>query len=278
MNILILILFVTFIGYAIYIRSINDKKYKKALQLDGLVKIKNVKTLIYLLQTHRGLSAADDHNDQSVKAPLLDQKTEICRFLVTLDKEIKSTSRYLGFEDHWQRFIHQDSKKLTISNSFKQHTHMISNLLFLLEELANQHNLNKAHLEEFQHVNYLWRELLMLQENLGQARALGSSALTKKYCSDIEAYQLKQLRQSITLNSEHCLKKLGLAQNTDLFEQALKSIRNLSSIIVNNILQQEELSLSRTQYFSIATEAMDSLENIFSQQLASIEQSLLQAK
>jgi hypothetical protein len=118
----------------------------------------------------------------------------------------------------------------------------------------------------------------MLQEKIGQARAIGSSVLSKKHCSNIESGQLKQLRQSITLNSEQCLKKLGLDQKSDLVKLSLQHIRYLSSIIVNNILQQEELKLSRTQYFAIATDAMDSLEDIFYQQLSELEQNLLQTK
>lgn len=248
-------------------------------QLTGIELVEHVKNLIGLLQKHRGLSAAWCQGDSKVVPELGQIKSEIKRIMLALEPSISGSDRWGGFCDHWSRLA-ANKGDVTAENSFKQHTHMISNVLYLLEDVAEMHHLSSDFFPEYNNIGYVWRELLSITESVGQSRAVGTASVTAGVCSSVERIRLKFLRQHITQVSEKVLKNLTAPDKemNNLIEDGLRKTRFLTSAIVNEILDTDEITMSRNDYFELATDTMASLNKVFEYQLKQIKQTIITQK
>lgn len=256
----------------------------KSQQRAGVFFILEIKTLIDQLQQHRGLSAAWCRGDNRVEPELLKLETGVKEVILSLDESnfLPAYDRWIAFIDHWQR-LSQHNRTLTAENSFKQHTLLINNLLFLLEDAAEQHKLTAEYLPGFDNIGYLWRELLAVTESVGQSRAVGTAVVTVKRCSSVESIRLNYLCQHITHVSENVLGKLKLAQVNaqgqelsyaeldGLIERGIEQTRHLTAIIDDELLTDEDIQIKRAVYFELASQTMEALNHIFDYQLTQLQ-------
>ncbi|MFT7007215.1 MAG: hypothetical protein ACJAXJ_001729 [Colwellia sp.] len=258
------------------------KRQKRVLinkQLTGVNSIININDLVKLLQKHRGLSAALCSGDDSVVRELGQLVNNIRSLISKLNKlpNMNYSGRWLSFNDHWSR-LSQHQKGISADNSFKQHTNIIANILYLLEDVAEQHSLTKEYLADFVNIGFLWRELLAIIESVGQSRAVGTRTVTIKYCSSVDKIKLKFLQQHISVVSEEVLKTLldnsQQRKFVDLVEQSLTSTHCLTTTITNDILDVDKIVIDRTVYFELATDTMEKLNQVFSYQVEQLQQSL----
>jgi hypothetical protein len=248
-------------------------------QLTGINSIININELVKLLQKHRGLSAAFYSGDDNVIRELGPLVMKISTLILTLNKvsNMTKSDRWLGFNDHWSR-LSQHKKGISAEDSFEQHTKMIANILYLLEDIAEQHALTKEHLNDFINIGFLWRELLAIIESVGQSRAVGTRTVTIKYCSSVDKIKLKFLQQHISVVSEEVLKTLlnnsQQIKFVELIEQGLESTHYLTTTITDDILNVDKIIIDRTVYFELATDTMEKLNQVFSYQVEQLQQSL----
>jgi hypothetical protein len=134
----------------------KNKLIKK--QLSGINSIVKMNDLIKSLQKHRGLSAAFCSGDDHVIHELRELVTQISSLVSVLDKAqtISANDRWFSFNDHWSR-LSRHQQGISAEDSFKQHTNIIANILYLLEDIAEQHALTKEHLDGFINIGFLWR-------------------------------------------------------------------------------------------------------------------------
>ncbi|MDX2367368.1 MAG: hypothetical protein QNK36_02995, partial [Colwellia sp.] len=159
---------------------IGIKRQRKVLirkQLTGINSIITMNDLVKLLQKHRGLSAAFCSGDDHVIRELSELVIKINVLVSTLNRIpiMAANERWLSFNDHWSR-LSQHQQSVSAEDSFKQHTKIIANILYLLEDIAEYHYLTKEHLDDFINIGFLWRELLAITESVGQSRAVGTRA------------------------------------------------------------------------------------------------------
>jgi hypothetical protein len=261
---------------------VGIKRQKRVLinkQLTGLNSIININELVKLLQKHRGLSAALYSGDDNVIRELGPLVIKVSTLILTLNKvsNMTKSDRWLGFNDHWSR-LSQHKKGISAEDSFEQHTKIIANILYLLEDIAEQHALTKEHLNDFINIGFLWRELLAIIESVGQSRAVGTRTVTIKYCSSVDKIKLKFLQQHISVVSEEVLKTLlnnsQQRKFVELVEQGLESTHYLTTTITDDILNVDKIVIDRTVYFELATDTMEKLNQVFSYQVEQLQQSL----
>lgn len=259
---------------------IRQKKKIKRLQNEGLSLINRVKNLISNIQKHRGWSSAYARGDTSVLANIQALQLEIETITKGLESEnkIKSFDRWAGYVEHWGR-LSKNVLSLSSDNSFKQHTQLIGNMLYLLEDVAEKHFLTAEALPNFPMVSLLWRELLHVSECVGQSRALGTGVATVKVCNRVEKIRLGFLRQKITEMSEITYAQLkeynrdqSSAELNILIEKSSKQTRYLCSVIEHELVDCEQIKLDAKNYFELATQAMNALNEIFEMELKKIEQ------
>jgi len=261
---------------------VGIKMQKRGLinkQLAGINLIININNLVKLLQKHRGLSAALCSGDDNVRRELVQLLININALISTLNKVniITDCQRWLSFNDHWSR-LSQHQKGISADDSFKQHTKIIANILYLLEDVAEQHALTKEHLADFVNIGFLWRELLAIIESVGQSRAIGTRTVTIQYCSSVDKIKLNFLQQHICAVSEEVLKTLlnnsQQRKFVELVEQSLTSTHCLTTSITDDILNVDKIVIERGVYFELATDTMENLNKVFSYQVEQLQQSL----
>lgn len=270
-TIVIILSLIVVISLVFYIHRRKRRNMKK-FQLLGLVYIKQIKKIISLVQAHRGLTTAWKNGDSSQHTKLVKLKQQISQETQKLvTSSVSENERFEAFSDHWQRLVKID-ETISSSNSFEQHTKMIKNLAYMLEDTAEAHHLTASFVTEFINIGYIWRELIVAMESIGQSRAIGTGVATLQFCSSVDKIRLEFLIQSMTKVSDHTLQNLSYLsqeQNTHLklIEKASKKINTLISVITKELLEEAEVSINNNSYFDLATHALAEIEEVFIHQI-----------
>jgi len=253
-------------------------KQQKELQTQGLINITHVKSLITLIQTHRGLSSAWLNGDNTKQGQLTvienEAQTQI-RHLEQQESIIKN-SRWMAFADHWQRLNKHDSNR-DPENNFTQHTQLIANLLYLLEDEAERSHLNAVSIPNLPSIGFVWRELVVTTETIGQSRAIGTGVATRKSCSSVHKIRLSFLQQNILKTMNETLSKLSSLErfadkHIDLLKTAKSKMLFLSTTIECELVSANEITINQDVYFTLATDTIKALDNIFEHQVQQIEE------
>jgi hypothetical protein len=278
MEIAMLILLLTGLTFAL-LHHYKIKKQKK-LQKQGLVNIAHLKRLISLVQTHRGLSSAWLNGDESKRTALqaIKQQVHVEIEALTSQPSIQATSRWVGFLDHWGRLNKKDNQR-NPDNSFKQHTQLVANLLYLLEDEAEHSHLNAICLPKLPNIGFVWRELVVTTETIGQSRAIGTGVATSRICSSVHKIRLSFLQQNIQKTMNETLSKLSSLQaftdkHTELLKIASAKMEVLSKTIEDELIGTATIKINQDDYFALATDIIKALDDIFDNQMQQIEQTI----
>ena len=255
----------------------NKKRLEK--QKFGLEKVTKLKALIVHTQQHRGMSSAYLNGDQSAKPKLIAMENAIRGIINILDDTDieKLNSRWVSFTDHWSRLIVSTHKSPLYS--FKQHTVIIANLLYLLEDEAERSHLDSVYVPALPTIGLVWRELLSTAENVGQARAIGTGVATAKLCNNVDKIRLsflvEQIEQTsqIILNQIQCLPDHS-SEHNQLVNAAVEKTSNLIDVIKNELVYADEIQVVHTDYFNLASDTIKALNAIFDHQVVQVEQVL----
>jgi len=270
-------IFIALVGTLILINKVNRSKQRE-LQLDGLMKVVELKSLISLLQQHRGMSSALLNGDTSVEAKLCQLDGQISSLINNLDNTDigQLNSRWPSFLDHWHR-LKQINDKTDSLNNFKQHTQLIANLLYLLEDEAEHSLLTSANITELPTLGYVWRELVQAAENVGQSRAIGTGVATQGSCDQVDKIRLSFLEQHISQTSSKILNQLSCTEGQSskhqkLVSNAASKMTNLTTVISSELLSNKEVKINQSEYFNIASETISALNDIFDHQVQQVRQ------
>lgn len=278
MEIYFTIIFVVCIVIFFFLLHRHQSKKHIQSKVLGIKKVSCLKKLISLTQSHRGLSSSwlsGDHTKQLALKQIVKNIQDVIQEL-TYKHDIKTISRWDSFNDHWSRL--RNKKTITSANdNFHQHTQIIRNLLYLLEDEAEHCNLNKSHLPELPNIGYVWRELLVTAENIGQSRALGTAVATTKTCSSVDKIRLSFLHKHIETTTNQILTKLSsLKELADEHEKLLSTARvkvaEFTRLIQRELIETKQVTIDHNEYFTLASDSMKSLDDIFNHQLKQVEQ------
>ena len=279
MEIIMITCIVVFVIASIFAIKQKKRSNKKNIQQQGLVYVGQIKQLISYVQQHRGLMSAWLNGDTSVQTKLAQLKQKILQ----LNKELSTSpvsqnERLAGFNDHWQRLL-QLNNKPSVANSFEQHTMMIRNLAYLLEDTAESSYLTSDHLSAFPHVGFVWRELVLATENIGQSRALGTGVAAQHFCSSVDKIRLNFLSQTMADTVENTLQQLSSLpheQSTHkvLISSASNQMNQLIKTISDELVNAKKVLVNSSDYFDLATNTMQKMDAIFAHQVKQLHTSL----
>ncbi|GEM_PF-262907 len=267
------------LGLLLVLFIVRKTKKVRHKQIVGIQFILLIRDLITSTQKHRGWSAAYARGDQSVLGDLNALKQNMKHTSSRLEHNFPVTEfeRWESYQDHWGR-LSAHSEQLTLENTVKQHTQIVSNLLFLLEDIAEHYHLTVEHLSDFPNVGLLWRELLHVAEYIGQSRALGTGIATQQFCSSVEKIKLGFLHQKISEIANGTFNQLEQQKSkADSFtvsqkvSQAKQQIGQFCQIIKQELIDAEKIELDSKQYFSMATDAIQVINDIFDTEVNQIK-------
>lgn len=267
---------ITVILVIVIVQAIRKANSVKEYKNEGINNIILLNSLINHIQEHRGLTIAWLNGDDSVKNKIECLKVNISekkqQLSITL---VHKNERYEAFSDHWQRLFKLD-KSTSISNSFDQHTMMIRNLAYLLEDTAEQFHLTTNYINELDNIGYVWRELILAIESIGQCRAIGTGVATLKFCSSVDKIRLEFLIQRMTYLCEHTIQNLSYleaekANHSKLVKIATDSTNQLISTMSKELVNTEKVTIDNSEYFSLASMAMSKMSAIFEHQIKQVK-------
>jgi len=267
-----------FIIITFLIRSSNNKSVVSS-QLKGIDYITQLKPLITLIQQHRGLTSAWLSGDESAKPKLSQMQAAIMKKVEPISlTELGSNERWLSFIDHWERLLKFKTKP-TPENSFEQHCSIVKNLSYLLEDTSETYHLTADYCNQFHNISLTFRELIVLTENIGQARAIGTGVCVQNKCSSVNKIRLNFLAENIKKITNETLRNLshlpeeGNKHNLNVNKANLK-VGELTSVILKDLVNNPKVIMNNQVYFTMASDTISAFDNIFYHQVEQLKSTL----
>lgn len=275
MEIILTSIIIGLIAIILWVKQAKNTKTAD-LQKSGIVTIRLIKQVIVLTQQHRGLMAAWLNGDDKIEIELTRRKQKILLLSQDIDSsDIAQEERWLAFKDHWARLVVFD-KTTNVLNSFEQHTKMIRNLAYFLEDIAEKSHLTSDYIVELPNIGFTWRELVLVAENVGQSRAIGTAVATQQFCSSVDKIRLNFLTQTIKTTTKDTLNNLSslpheYKKHDKLIKLAIAKISQLTGIILNDLVNANKITVNQKTYYDLATETIELLNNVFDHQVEQVE-------
>ena len=242
-----------------WIVSLSRKKRQAALLFtQGVEYIKLMRGLLTFMQQHRGLTTGFINGNFSAQPDIERIAIKIKRIISELDDAgewLQSNVKWASLIDHWDRlkefYLQEDADK-----NFKQHNILIANLLYLIDDIAEEHHLSKITGDV---MDTDWRYLLSIAEYIGQARALGTGVAAKGECSNVLRVQLNHLHN-----------KISSSVDASWPEKSRVEIQQLLSCIETQLVIDYP-SIQANDYFSLATRCIDHVLEQFDRQIERLQ-------
>ncbi|MCE3251420.1 MAG: hypothetical protein K0Q67_430 [Cellvibrio sp.] len=253
---LMIILLVFPVGFLVFlIVSLSHKKRQATrLFMQGIEYIKLLRSLLTVVQQHRGLTTGFINGNLGAKADIESLAIKIKRIIGEVDEAgdwMHGNVKWSSLVDHWTRlglaYLHGDADK-----NFKQHNILIANLLYLIDDVADVHHLSKITGDA---MDTDWRYLLSIAEYIGQARALGTGVAAKGECSSVLRIQLNHLRN-----------KIASSVDSSWPDKSRVEIQQLLRCIETQLII-EHPSIQASDYFKLATRCIEHVLDQFDRQI-----------
>ncbi|MGX9416223.1 hypothetical protein ACWU4D_02615 [Vibrio sp. WJH972] len=240
---------ISLISIMIFIRYRNTKESSRRRK-EGIKWLKQFRLLLALVQQHRGLSNGLICGDKELLhrlTPLSQSINQLRDQLIVQGSWLSDNDRWSGIDSHWQR-LSVNFETLSAKNNFDQHCKLITNILYLIDDVAEEYRLYEVKDKQEQSIRYLWQDLLVTAENIGQARALGTGVAAAGICTSVDRIRLSYLHQSITNVVKHSSDKKAVVELLQVIEQ---------KIII------DVPTVNAKSYFDSATVALESVLSEF---------------
>lgn len=234
-----------------------------------------LRPLIADLQRHRGLSNGVLAGDDSMRPDLDHVRRSVDQHLQQANAlKAGNKAGWQGITDHWSRL--RDHKTSDPANNLKQHHLIIRNAIFLLEDIARDIELGPNHIN-LASMRVVWRDVVQAAEWAGQARALGTGMAASGHSTAAQRVRMRFLYQKMQQLSDSAFTALQQPnpEHAAVFGQCLPScqqaVSSLLHCIDQELLAQEQPSLSAKDYFQEATATIDELFALVDAALAYVQ-------
>lgn len=256
------------IGFAIIagIIRIRHNRIRRLQQLRGLEWLEKLRQLLAHLQQHRGLSSGYIAGNHALQGDLDNLHNLIRRDMEVInrvDDWICENSRWQGIGEHWQRLINR-FKALERDENINQHNRLLTNLIYLIEDIAETHHL-KSLCQQADEGQRVWHDLLIAAEHIGQARAIGTAITASGQCDSVSRIQMSYLSSKIELTSQNLMGNLGLPQ------QAQHKLRELLQCIQHRVLLDAPQIESKI-YFNLASGCLEEIFNHYDRKIIALKE------
>lgn len=243
------------LGYSV----VKRKKLEKKLFFSGIAYLKRLRSLLIYIQQHRGLTNGLLIGNSGLGEDV--QKVEVLiereiADISAIDGWVKDNPKWESIHDHWNR-IQANYQGMEIDVNLKQHSSLIANLLYLIDDLAYAHHLGKLGLVDATETD--WRSLLFIAEYVGQARGLGMGVVSKGFCSSVLRIQLNHLVVKI---------KSNISPSWPVAAQ--NDFRHFIEVIEGQVIIDTP-TIQPAEYFKLATGCIDHVLREFDRQIEKIQ-------
>lgn len=272
---------------------------------DLLNEIGSLKSLLLMVQRHRGLSSGYLNGDTSLKPAVANIAIEINKIWSALDQrypDLKNDALCEGIREHWQR-LETKWPDQEANNNIEQHNRLILNLLYFIENEAEK-SAAVVRIGRQYGCDVIWKELLETIEAIGQTRAIGTGIVASGHSSAVERIRLKFLLEKVDLHLAVLESSFNKRRNSDLkLNELLKAKQSaqtliqfveshmssntlnteLSAVEQENQKQEPAMgsageashnTLSSEYFFGLASAVIEPLDQLFEQALSILKSEL----
>lgn len=264
-NILIGVLVLALCCGSIAFTALRQKRKAREEQQRGVNWLAELRLLLSHMQRHRGLSSGLLAGNKELEREIEQIQNKIrrdCETINGIGQWIQENERWLGIEQHWRR-LSQSYRTLHIDNSLQQHNKLITNLLFLIEDTAEAHHLRLLD-DNGARLSFIWRELLVAAEHIGQARALGTAITASGRCDSVSRIRLAYLENKIRETTEQAWRNLETPSQTRL------QVDMLLRCIQEDVMTDTP-TLSSQAYFEKASQCLEAVLGQFDHEIQAID-------
>ena len=207
--------------------SRNGRSERADTQALGLRWLHSLRIMLAKVQQHRGLSGAYLSGKSEILPQLRTLQTAINAEVVDIPRTgawMAENERWLSIVEHWGR-LEQRFESNTAANNFTQHNRLIENLLNMIDDMAQAHELLLLRSKDDKPLYVAWRDLLLASECVGQVRALGTTIISIGVCDAVSKIRLKYLVQKIESSTATAWAQIpATAQNAEKLRRLLDCI------------------------------------------------------
>ncbi len=230
------------------------KKQRLKRQSIGLSWLQSMRRLLSHVQQHRGLTNGFLNGSKNLLKDIHPLQRNISidiTDIARIDPWIESNDRWQSITQHWARLA-GGFESNSADNNLLQHNNLIQSVLYLIDDMAQSHDLLLLKDEHNRPFHLSWRELLSAAEFIGQARAIGTGVAAIGSCDSISRIRLNYLCQKIIENTTRVWRDLAPQESQRL------SVDKLIACI-NEQVVHEQVGIQAADFFDVASHALDSL-------------------
>ena len=272
---LIIILFTIPVGYALFsfTAQIDRSIAFSEKEISGVHYLFPVGILLQDLQQHRDMGSVYLRGDTSF-LPLLEEKeNKIKEDLVLINvkdqefgKELRTTESLSAIQKKWAS-LEKNYAQLTLKESVRQHTELISDVFVLIRYIGDISNLIlDPDLDTYYLMNTVVNTLPDLSENLSQAREFVLSIDDPKKIAAAADRRVIINYSKIALVADEKIKRdtqVAFGQTSSLvavFDNPLKdmsvSVRNFASLL-DTFVNTNKVEMPLLEYYTVSTAVID---------------------
>lgn len=242
---------------AVTVQTLRASKQRAVRQKQGLLLLQHLRVLLAELQQHRGLSSGLLNGAKELEGKLRTLQKDISNKKSDINQQFiwpANNQRWLSIIDHWQR-LESRFTSYTLNHNIEQHNTLIQSLLFLIDDMAQAHDLLILHVDGKPLVS-VWRELLTAAECIGQLRAMGTAVAASGECNSVARIRLNYLCQKIDAATKVAWQTLPPSKDH-------KSQLSELNQYVNQAFIERQQAANAESYFALATKAIDGVYQQF---------------
>lgn len=238
-------------------RRIRSQRQRQKV---GLSWLQSLRVLLADMQRHRGLTTGYLNGDLALKHDI-DQLQHTAgrgiKKISAMDPWMEGNGRWQAITQHWSRLAGRYANN-SAENNMNQHNALIQNMLYLIDDMAQEHELLILRSREDQPLHLAWRELLLAAEFVGQVRALGMGITATQRCDSVNRIRLKYLCQKVEENTAKVWQQITPMHDSDT------KVETLLSCIHRDIIKDRPTIVPQA-FFLVASDALDSLHGQYDQ-------------
>ncbi len=247
------------LGMALYLAMRRQEQQQLQRVKDGLACLLYLKTILMLIQQHRGTTTGYLSGDSSLKGNIEHIEQQLGDH-VRYSREFSALNddeRWIGIKDHWSR-LSGNYSHLGKQDNLQQHNTLVSHLLYLIEDIADYYRL--IDIQEDVKTAALWREALRAAEYIGQARAIGTGVAAAGVCDSVSRIRLLYLYDKIISSLSECGASIagGHAEKKAIYDFTIE---------LKKLTDEAAPAISSQAYYQMATTALNGIYQQFDQQV-----------
>ena len=246
---------------------------------NGVEYLQAIRLPMQHIQQHRGMTAAYLGGATQFKSRIMNKRPTIDKYFANLQETENKLGNALKVKGSTQQFIQkwnaikENSLDMKQADAIKVHSQLVADILALMVKVADNSEITlDPKLDSYYMGASLVTILPMLLENMGQARAVGSSVAAKGEFTQKSFVKLSVLALNIETYANQLESALTAAMNENAeikndLGPTIKSnhhaIEEIETLLHKKLLDADNITVASDVVFNTATHAIDGSYKLF---------------